>query len=192
MRAVRYLPLALLTLALVACVSPPAPKYQPAIGNTELLLKQSTKLGIGKFSAASGVSNHSLTVRTSALTGGSDGTFSTYLQDAMISELQTSARYDASSQLQISGVLTRNELSSGVSTGTATVGAEFALTRNDQVCFKKTLVADHNWESSFIGAVAIPAAFTNYPTTVQKLLGELFADPDFIAAVRTGSGSPGS
>lgn len=191
-RAIRHLPLALLTLALVACVSPPAPKYQPAIGNTEILLKQSAKLGVGKFSAAPGVSNHSLTVRASALTGGSDGTFSTYLQDAMISELQTSARYDTSSQLQISGVLTRNELSSGVGTGTAAVGAEFALTRNNQVCYKKTLVAEHSWDSSFIGAVAIPAAFNNYPTTVQKLLGELFADPDFIAAVRTGSGSPGS
>lgn len=181
----RWLPLALLSLALGACVSPPAPKYQPAVDNTALLIKQTGKLGVGKFTAAEGVSNHSLTVRASELTGGSDGTFSTYLHDALVTELQTSARYDASSDLQISGVLTRNELSSGMSTGTASVGAEFALTRNNQVCFKKTLVADHKWDSSFIGAIAIPAAFDNYPTTVQKLLGQLFADPDFVAAVRS-------
>jgi hypothetical protein len=184
--------LALLTLALAACVSAPAPKYQPAIDNTELLIKQSPKLGVGKFSAAPGVSNRSLGVRGSQLSGGSDGTFATYLHDAMTTELQTSARYDTASLLQISGVLTRNELSTGASTGTASVGAEFALTRNDQVCFKKTLVAEHKWESSFIGAVAIPAAFNNYPTAVQKLLGKLFADPDFIAAVSSASGSPGS
>lgn len=193
MKAVaRYFALALVMLALEACVSPPAPQYQPAIDNTNVLIRQSPKLGVGKFSAAAGVSNHSLAVRGSQLTGGSDGTFSTYLHDAMVVELQTSGRYDAASQLQISGVLTRNELSSGVGTGTATVGAEFALTRNNEVCFKKTLVAEHKWDSSFIGAVAIPAAFGNYPTTVQKLLGELFADPDFITAVRASTGSPGS
>jgi hypothetical protein len=189
---VKRFALALLMLALAACVSPPAPKYQPAIDNTGLLLKQSTKRGVGKFTAAAEVSNRSLAVRTSQLTGGSDGTFSTYLHDAIIAELQTSARYDASSELEISGILTRNELSSGIGTGTATVGAEFALTRNNQVCFKKTLVAEHKWESSFIGAVAIPTAFSNYPTTVQKLLGELFADADFIAAVRASTGSPGT
>jgi hypothetical protein len=32
--------------------------------------------------------------------------------------------------------------------------------------------------------VAIPAAIDNYSTTVQKLLGELLSDPDFIASLR--------
>jgi len=188
----RCFALALAMLALTACVSPPAARYQPAIDNTNILLRQGIRLGVGKFSAAVGVSNHSLAVRGSQLTGGSDGTFSTYLHDALVTELQTSGRYDTSSQLLLSGVLTRNELSSGIGTGTAAVGAEFSLTRNNEVCFKKTLLAEHKWDSSFIGAVAIPAAFSNYPTTVQKLLGELFADPDFIAAVGASTGSPGS
>ncbi len=190
---VRCFSLVLLTLALVACVSPPAPKYQPAISNTELLLKGQGKLAVGDFVAAKGVSNQSLAVRASELKGGgSDGTFSGYLQDAMRTELQTSARYDVTSDLRISGVVTRNELSAGVGTGTATLGAEFVLTRNRQVCFKKTLVAEHQWGSSFIGAVAIPAAFNNYPTAVQKLLGELFADPDFIAAAQSPVAPPGT
>lgn len=180
----------LLALALAACVSPPAPKYQPAIDNTELLLRNNARISVGKFTAAAGVNNRSLGVRGSQLNGGSDGTFSTYLRDALIVELQTSARYDGSGEVQISGLLTRNELSAGVGTGEAAVGAEFTLTSNDQVCFKKTLVAEHHWESSFMGAIAIPAAFNNYPTTVQKMLGELFADPDFIAAVRAASASP--
>jgi hypothetical protein len=107
-RLARCVTLALLALALTACVSPPAPKYQPAIDNTNVLIRQSAKLGVGAFSAAAGVSNHSLAVRASELTGGTDGTFSTYLHDAIVVELQTSGRYDASSPLQISGVLTRN------------------------------------------------------------------------------------
>lgn len=187
----RYLALAVLTLALVACVSPPAPKYQAAIANTEFLLKGQSKLAVGSFVAAKGVSNQALGVRGSELKGGgSDGTFSSYLQDAVTTELQTSARLDATSDLRLSGVLTRNELSSGMQTGTAIVGAEFALTCNNQVCFKKALLAEHHWDSSFIGAVAIPAAFNNYPTAVQKLLGELFADPDFIAAAQSAAAPP--
>jgi hypothetical protein len=173
----------LIAIALAGCVSPPAPKYQAAIANTELLIKHSTKLSVGDFTAAPGVSNRSLGMRGSQLNGGSDGTFSTYLHDALTTELQTAAHYDPSSDLRISGVLTRNELDTGVKTGTAAVGGEFSLTRGSTVCFKKTLVAQHHWESSIIGAVAIPTAIDNYSTTVQKLLGELFSDSDFIAAL---------
>ena len=180
----------LIAIALAGCVSPPAPKYQAAIANTELLIKQSTKLAAGDFTAAAGVSNRSLGMRGSQLNGGSDGTFSTYLHDALTTELQTAARYDPSSELRISGVLTRNELNTGIKTGSATVGGEFSLTRGNTVCFKKTLVAEHQWESSFIGAVAIPAAIDNYSTTVQKLLGELFSDPDFTAALQPMGGTP--
>ena len=188
--AVRCLAPVLLTMALAACVSPPAPKYQPAIANTELLMKAPAKLAVGDFTAAAGVNNRSLSIRGSTLNGGSDGTFSTYLKDAMVTELQTSGRYDAASTLQVSGVLTHNELNSGVKTGSATVGAEFALTRNHELCFKKTLTAEHQWESSFLGAVAIPAAISNYPTAVQKLLGMLYTDPEFVAALQS-TGSAG-
>src|ERR1700761_1047065 len=101
---VRLAATGLLSLGLVACVAPPAPKYQPAIDNTELLIKQPAHLGVGNFTAADGVSNRSLAVRTSQLTaGGTDGTFSTYLHDAIVVELQTSNQYDASSGLQLSG-----------------------------------------------------------------------------------------
>ncbi len=188
---IRGVALALMTLLLAACVSPPAPKYQPGIANTELLMKAPAKLAVGHFTATPGVSNHSLGIRGSQLNGGSDGTFSTYLQDAVTTELQTSGRYDPASPLQLSGVLTRNELSTGVKTGTATVGAEFSLKRNSEIYFDKTLVAEHEWESSFIGAIAIPAAISNYPTAVQKLLGVLFADPEFVAALQSAGASGG-
>ena len=177
----------ILTLALcaTACVSPPAPKYQASIDNTGLLLKQNAKLAVGLFTAAAGVENHSLSIRGSQIKGGADGTFSTYLRDAVITELQTAGRYDESSKLQLTGTLTRNEISTGLAkTGTASVGGEFSLAKNGAVVFKKSFVAKHQWESSFIGAVAIPAAIDNYSTTVQKLLGELLSDPDFIASLR--------
>jgi hypothetical protein len=178
-----------LTVLLTACVSPPAPKYQPAIANTELLIKQNAKLAVGEFNASPGVQNHSLSVRGSILNGGSDGTFSTYLRDSLITELQTASRFDEGSSLRITGTLTQNELSTGVKTGSTKIGADFTMTRNGSVCFEKSLVASHEWESSFMGAIAIPAAINNYPTGVQTLLGMLFADPDFIAALNDKSGA---
>ena len=36
--------------------------------------------------------------------------------------------------------------------------------------------------------LAIPAASGTYPSAVQKLLGELFADPEFTAALRVPGG----
>ena len=151
----RVVALAAVVLGVSACVSPPAPKYQPSIENTEALARQPGKLAIGTFTAAAGVENHALAVRASQLQGGSDGTFSTYLRDALIAELETAARYDEHSQIVLSGQLTRNELSSGVETGTATVSAAFVLTCDTKVCFKKELVAHHQWQSSIIGAIAI-------------------------------------
>lgn len=47
-----------------------------------------------------------------------------------------------------------------------------------------TLSVRHEWESSFLGAIAIPNAVANYAPAVQKLLAELLADPAFRAAIR--------
>ena len=95
-----------LALCATACVSPPAPKYQASVDNTGLLLKQDAKLAVGAFTAAAGVENHSLSIRGSQIKGGTDGTFSTYLRDAVITELQTAGRYDETSKLQLTGTLT--------------------------------------------------------------------------------------
>jgi hypothetical protein len=179
----RGLLVGLLALAAAGCASVPAPKYAPGIHNTELLYGQPVKIAVGPFTAAPGVANRSLTVRASQLTGGGDGMFSTYLRDAAITELKAAARYDADGPVLLTGVLTRNEISTGLPRGTATLGADFVLTRGQTRCYDKTLVIQHHWDSSFVGAVAIPAAINNYPTAVQDLLGKLFSDPAFLAAL---------
>ena len=52
------------------------------------------------------------------------------------------------------------------------------------VVYDKTHNVVHEWESSFIGALAIPAAMQGYAAAVQKLTGQLFADPAFVQATR--------
>ena len=40
------------------------------------------------------------------------------------------------------------------------------------------------WDSSFMGAIAIPRAQERYPIMVQKLLAELYTDPAFMGALQ--------
>jgi hypothetical protein len=166
----------------IGCATIIAPTYQPGIENTETLLQDRGKLAVDGFQAAAGVKNTALGVRGARLRAGSDGTFSTYLQDALIAELVTAGRHDAASTTVLSGTLTTNRLSAASTvTGSALLGAHFVVTREHEELYSKTINVEHTWQSSFMGAVAIPTAIQNYVTAMQKLVGQLFADPEFRA-----------
>ncbi|WP_411834653.1 hypothetical protein [Pseudoxanthomonas mexicana] len=182
----KLLSIAALALTLSACVSMPAPRYQPGVENTSVLLQHRPRLSIGAFTASTDINNRSLSIRGSQLKGGSDGTYSGYLREALISELEAAHALDASAPVVLSGELTRNSLDgSGVKVGKAEVGARFAVARNGTEIYARELIVQHEWESSFVGAIAIPAAMDNYSAAVQKLIGKLLADPEFIAAVQS-------
>lgn len=169
-----------LLVAVVGCVSTPALKYQAGIENSERLLSGRGKVAVGTFDAAKGVENHRLGMRGSSLNGGRDGTFATYLKDALVTELSESGRYGADAPVVVTGTLVDNRLSSaGASQGKATLGADFVVVKSGSSVYSRTIRVENVWESSFMGAIAIPAAIQGYSATVQKLLGELFADPDF-------------
>ncbi|MGX9720213.1 hypothetical protein [Stenotrophomonas acidaminiphila] len=173
-------------LMATACVSTPVPKYQPSVENSSLILQARPVMDVGAFTASDGVQNRKLSMRGSSLQGGSDGTYATYLRDALIAELQISGGYVPGHDLRMDGQLVRNALNvAGVKTGSAEVGARFVLRRQGQIVYDKTLQSRHEWKSSFIGAIAIQAGIDNYGTTVQKLIGQLLADPEFIAATKT-------
>ena len=172
--------------ALTACVTAPAPAYQPGVANLHALRAVATPIGVDDFAAAPGVNDRRFGLRADGMTGGGpDGAFSTYLQQALESELRAAGRLDPTARLRLSGTLIGNSLdANNLSVGRASVGARFVLTREGVVVYDQVLSADHEWESSFIGALAIPAAMQGYTATVQKLAGELFADPAFIEATR--------
>ena len=177
-------------LVLGGCVTAPAPTYQPSVTNTETLMKQAkTPIGVAAFTAATGVDDTKLIIRGSTLKGGSDGKFSTYLHDATVTELKTAGRWNPDAGLQISATLEQNHLDGGaIKTGSADIKAHFVITKDGQKVYDKSLSVQHQWDSSFIGAIAIPTAMQNYVTTVQLLLGKFFSDSDFISATQsTGS-----
>lgn len=179
----------LLALGLAACAHTPAPAYQPAVANTESLQSARTGIRVGLFDAAPGAENERLRARAVSLTGGSDGLYTTYLRDAVSTELETAGRLDPSSTTVIEGTLVRNELNAGgASSADAVIAARFLVKRGDVAVYNETLTAEHEWDSSFIGMIAVPAALQNYVATVQKLLGKLFSDPSFKQATSEISG----
>ena len=79
----------------------------------------------------------------------------------------------------VQGVLTKNELSTGIGTGTGTLGARFTLTRNGAAVYDKDLVAQQLWDGNFIGAIAIPDAINHYQSLYKDLVEKLLADEEF-------------
>jgi hypothetical protein len=72
----------------------------------------------------------------------------------------------------------------GLATNDGTIEALFVLKKGGEIRYNKSKQATASWESSFIGAVAIPRAQQQYPLIVQKLLAAVLADPDFQAALK--------
>lgn len=179
----------LLLLGLVGgCVSLQTPTYQPAVDTTQALLgHRDSHLRVGAFTASPGVPNTALSVRGSQLNaGGDDGTFSSYLRNALVIELKTVGRFDEHAAIEIAGNLARNQLQAGTRIGSATVAARFTVRRAGATVYDKSLSVSHQWDSSFMGTVAIPAAVQNYSDAFQKLIFKLVTDPDFIKATSPG------
>ena len=49
--------------------------------------------------------------------------------------------------------------------------------------YDKTLSDRYEWESSFMGGIAIPRAIQNYVVTIQRMLRKLYTDPEFARAI---------
>jgi hypothetical protein len=111
-----------------------------------------------------------------------DHSFSHYLRAALIADLQAAGRYDAASPRAIEGELTESTLETGMSEGSSTLAARFVVKEGTSVLYDKVLRQDSKWESSIVGAIAIPRAFNEYNNQYSKLLDQLYADKAFVAA----------
>ena len=100
----------------------------------------------------------------------------------MLGDLKTAGKYDPTAALTIAGELTENSLSTGLSAGHATLAARFKLVRGKDVLYTKELRQEEHWDSSFIGAVAIPDAINHYTSQYGKLLDQLYKDEGFRTA----------
>jgi hypothetical protein len=168
------------------CATTLAP-HQPSLDTVTLLRSSGiAKLAVGDFKLAPGAKpdiDRSVTARASTASP-AEGTFSAYLKAALVSDLKASGLYDADAPLAVQGQLVDAQLDTGMSTGKTLVSAHFQVMHSGQTVFDKTLKDEHTWESSFIGAVAIPRALNEYQAGYANLLGQLYKDPDFLSACR--------
>lgn len=110
------------------------------------------------------------------------GSFAQYLKGTLAAELQAAGLLDPASNLVISGFLTESSVET-TGTGTGTLGARFVVTRNGAVAYEQELKVSSTWQSSFMAAVAVPAAAGEYELLYRKLVAALLDDPAFRRAV---------
>lgn len=125
----------------------------------------------------------SLTIRGSSYLS-PYGSYADYLAEALKQELDDAQLLNPNSQIEVSAVLLRNSLDAGISIGVAEVEARFVVRKAGELKYEKVKIAKLTWESSFVGDIAVPLAQQNYLKVMQKLIGLLLSDPEFISALR--------
>jgi hypothetical protein len=112
-----------------------------------------------------------------------DGTFSHDLRNVIEADLKAAGLYDAASDAVIEGRLTDSAVDAAMGTGSGRLAAQFSVTRGGKKVYDKELKVESKWDSSFIGAVAIPTAMQQYGALYQQLAAKLFADAEFRSAL---------
>ena len=172
---------------LVGCAGP-APNYAPSIDNVETLkqIQGAPAVKTGAIAVTAGMPGAaSLQLRANTMTSPVGKNYGDYIAAALRQELELAKLYNPQSGVEISGTLLKNNIDAGgISTNAGQIEARFVVTANGQVRFDKVKRIEKKWESSFVGAVAIPLAANNYPLMVQSLVAALVTDPDFVKAIR--------
>lgn len=184
---VQRLALAAVLAALTGCASVKMPAPAPSAANAEKL--RTAKLApaqLGSFKLAAG-KPASMDTSLSGLRGSSlsptNGSFANQLRDEIATELTAAALLDPKSKAVIEGQLTDSMVDAAIGTGKGRLAAKIQVQRDGKTVFDKEIVAEATWESSFVGAVAIPLAMNQYSALYKTLAGKLFDDADFRRAL---------
>lgn len=163
-----------------------APTYQPDIDHVQVLKKagdsQASVAGFTLGPHSAGANNISL--RGSSMESPYAKSYPKYVEEALRSELQLAERLSKDPAVQISGTLIENDLdASGFSTGEGVIKVRFVVKHDGNIVYDEIKEAHTQWESSFVGGIAIPNAVQAYPKLVDALLDDLYADPAFLKAI---------
>jgi uncharacterized lipoprotein YajG len=176
----------IVTIITVTGCSTPAPTYSVSIPNLQTLRDANlAQVAVGEVTATgSAANNESISVRANSMVS-PQGTFAKYLQNALVQELSDARLLDPKSDIKITAVLLKNDISAGgFITNSAEMEVQIAVSKAAQKTFDKVKKAKIEWDSNFIGAIAIPRAMQNYPRLVETLLKELYADKDFLSSLK--------
>jgi hypothetical protein len=181
------LPLCLATITLSSGCSMMAPRYTASIENVQKIKDADTQpVKVGTFESTPGKGNaNPISIRGSSLASPYDSSYAKYIAEALRQDLELAGRLAPDAKIEISGALQKNDVNiPAVGSGTGDLEARFIVKRAGETKYNQVKTIHDVWESSFVGAVAIPRAQARYPIIVQKLLAELYADPAFIEALK--------
>lgn len=181
--------LAAIAILLLSGCSTIAPQYTGSRENVEALQSvAAAKFSVGRFYDDQNSANHEkLNLRgLNTMSSAYGETYAGYVEQALRQDLMIANRFSSESTLMITGVLKKNNLdiSDPFSNGKSICEVEFSVLQDKNAIYKKTLTQNHEWESSFVGAIAIPKAKEEYTVTVQKIINKLFKDQEFIDAMK--------
>ena len=159
-----------------------APGYSPSVKSIQAIKNSgTTPVAVSKASVAK-ASLNSISLRGSSLKS-PYGDYSSYIEEALKKELSDAGLLDEKSTLVIGAQLTKNDIDPAIAKGKGDLAAIFTVTKLGQKIFEKEISAHEEWDSSFVGAIAIPNAVNAYPTLVSSLIANLFNDQEFIKAI---------
>lgn len=137
---------------------------------------------VGTFALAAG-KPPDLDRKLSGLRGSSltalSGSFAQQLGGQVTADLEAAGLRSDAADAVIDGTLTDSFVDAAASKGKGRLAARFKVTRDARVVLDKELAVDATWESSFVGAIALPAAINEYGAMYKTLAGKLFADAEF-------------
>jgi hypothetical protein len=186
----RLIAISLLTLTFLITTSgcsTTAPNYQGSRKNAESLSNlPNTKIGVSTFTDSNNSDNKKqLSMRGNTVNSPYGESYASYIENAIRTDLILAGRHSNDSDLRIAGVVIKNDVdASGINIGTGISEVEITFSNKSRVVLKKRFSQDHQWESSFVGAVAIPRAMNEYGVLIEKLIHRIFSDGDFIKAIR--------
>lgn len=111
------------------------------------------------------------------------GSFAQLLKDTLVVELAAAGLYDVNSPVVVQGELTDSAVDAAIGTGTGRLAARFKVHRGGELVFDRELVVQSSWESSFMGAVAVPMAMNHYHGMYKTLVAKLVQEPGFRKAL---------
>lgn len=158
-------------------------RYDPNFDNVEILKKEAPLQAVATPEVTAPSALNSLSTRANPIKSPT-GSIPKHIQAALTDELRLANLVSDSSDRKLDVVLVTSEVDAGMGTGTGKLAARFTVHKGDQVLYDATQQASSTWDSSFVGAVAIPAAANAYNPLVRQLLNNLYSDPLFIQALK--------
>lgn len=174
----------LFSLMLTACTAI-APAYQATVDNVKILqtMPDNAWAEPGHFSVVDESMNQ-LRIRGNPYNSPFNNSYAEYIKEALRAELQSAGRLGNKTNAVISGLVLKNDLDGSFGIGKASVIVRFTVTKSGKPIYEKVAIGETKWDSSFIGALAIPDAQRNHAEAVKQMLGKLFADPNFQKAIQ--------